>query len=691
MTNEIHNKLLRSGFQSLFLFLCFLFNLNSNLWAQTESEKLALYTPQWIRDGFAVAGPTWEPWMFLMRRNNSEMDEHNYSYWQKDEYDEMMSEEFIKSFAESGATVYHLGFYKGFGFKAEKEYMDKAAKAAAIAHKYNLKVATYIQWSTMCHETFFSEVPEAKTEMWYQFDVTGKPLLPYGDRAPFRFTPCFSNDAYINYLKEKIIRYAVEVVKTDFIHFDNFVYSPILSTDHNPATINAFRKYIKDKYSPVKRFERFGFDDVSNMLPPAWITPPNMPVIGDPIIQEWIDFRCWTLEKRLEECAIFVRKLNKEVVIEVNCGGLVGNNKPWEIGVNHPSLMKYTNVIWAEDRNYPKWENGIITGKYRSFKLGRTTNTFILTYVKTPHDFAENLALNRSIGYLDEGIPTGVGKKYLDFWLANKKLYTNMQGVEKVATFRSYPSMAYNTYETHIVANMAEQVLQQRQIPFDIIFDQQLDNLKKYSVLVLADQECLTDEVISSLKQFVKNGGGLVMTNKTGMYDGWHRRRKQGMLEELLSEEKRDDLLLKEKKSVLSFTYGKGRVVYLPELERPNEGDLRSGWHGGDWMLPKNANELESAVYWVSGERLPLKVTSPEWVGVSHDSQEKMDVIHLFNYKHNSNVAGIILEYDGIVKNAWSISPDEEGKSIIPIVEKAGITSLRIPNLEVYKIVVLEK
>lgn len=680
------------------VFLFFIL-LNSRIFAQSQSGDIERYMPYWIRNGFAVAGPTWEPWMFMVRRNYSESNEHNYSYWQKDDYENQMSEEFIKSFAKSGATVYHLGFYKGFGFKAEKEYMDKVAKAATFAHKYGLKVATYIQWSTMCYETFFSEVPEAKTGLWYQVDASGKPLLPYGDRAPFRYTPCFSNEGYMNYFKEKILRYAVENIKTDFIHFDNFVMSPILSSDHNPATIVAFRNYLTNKYTPSKRIERFGFDDMSNILPPSWLTPPKMPIIGDPVIQEWIDFRCWTLETRLKECSRFVRNLNKEVVIEVNCGGLIGNNRAWETGINHPSLMQYTNVIWAEDKSYPRWENGVSIGKFRSFKLGRTTNNFILTYVREPQDFAEDLALNRSIGYLGEGIPKELSKKYLDFWLNNKNLYTKMQGAEKVAVLRSYPSMAYNTYETHISTDMAEQALQQRQIPFDIIFDQQAGKLNKYDVLILANQESLTDEIIAAIKQFVKMGGGLVVTDKTGMYDGWHRRRKENMLEEMISEEERvtggkNKKIEKEKTNkALSFSYGKGKVVYLAELEKSKEGELRSGYAGAEWMMPKNAGELTAAVYWAAGKRLLLDVTAPEWVGVSHDTNEAgdIDVIHLFNYNHNKNVAGILLQYNGIIKRAWSVSPDGEGRSIIPIVEKGGVTELRIPNLEVYKVIVLEK
>jgi hypothetical protein len=666
---------------------------NTGVYAQNSSTDLARYTPNWIKDGFVDAGGSHEPWIFQVRRNEG------FNLWQKETYDYQMTEEYIKSLSEAGVTVYHVGCYKGFGFKAEKENMDNVAKAVAIAHKYGMKVDTYIQWNTMAYETFFSEVPQAKKDLWYQVDVNGKPImLTYGYQQSFRYRPCFNNDAYMNYFKEKVLRYAVEVVKTDFIHFDNFDYNRPSEADHNPATIAAFRKYLNDKYTPAKRLERFGFEDVSYILPPMWneSNPAAKIVeINDPVIQEWIDFRCWTFTTRLAECARFVRNLNKEIVIECNPTGLVGTNMAWEIGINHPDLMQYTNVIWTEDDNNPKWENGVVTGKFRHYKLGRTTNNFILTYNGTPQDFAENLALNRTIAYVGS-ISRGVRKTYVDFWIANKEFYTNAKGAEKVAVLRSYPSMAYNTNETQVAVNMAEQVLQQRQIPFDIIFDQQLGQLDKYYVLVLADQESLTDETTEAIKTFTTNGGGLVITGKTGMLDGWRRVRKQNMLQEMLSEKGtvvNGSVELSSQGSinnVFSFSYGKGRVIYLPELIKP-AGETFREFNRAKWMMPENANEFESAVYWAAGKRLPLQVTAPEWVGVSHDAQLNRDVIHLFNYNAARNVGGIILQYDGIVKKAWSFSPDAEGKSIIPIIEKGGITELRIPNLKVYTVIVLEK
>ena len=676
------------------LLLLIFFTGESLLFAQNESDDLAKYTPEWIREGFVDAGATHEPWIFQVRRNNG-----NFNQWQKEFYEYQTSEDYIKSLAEAGISVYHIYCYKGFGFDAEKDHMEMAAKATAIAHKYGMKVDTYIQWNTMAYETFFAEVPEAETDLWYQIDVNGKPiLLTYSYQQTFRYRPCFNHDGYMNYFKEKIIRYVVEKVKTDFIHFDNFDYNYPPEADFNPATIAAFRKYLEEKYTPSKRIERFGFENVSFILPPMWNDPnpaEKMIAIKDPVIQEWIDFRCWTFTTRLAECARFVRELNKEVVISVNPHGLVGSNRAWEAGINHPDLMQYTNVIWTEDTNYPRWEEGVTIGKFRHYKLGRTTNNFILTYNKKPQDFAENLALNRTIGSLGMGFPKGVGKKYLDFWLAHKDLYIHMSGAEKVAVLRSYPSMAYNTTETQIAVNMAEQALQQRQIPFDIIFDLQLEQLRKYYVVVLANQESLSEQAIIKIKEFVKNGGGIVATGNTGMYDGWRRLRKENLLEEMLSEIESGPVKDfktgsgKMKSDVFAFNYGEGRIIYLPELVQP-EGEIKIGYET-KWMMPENANELKSAVYWVAGKILPLTVTAPEWVGVSHDTQEKREVIHLFNYNGQCNVGGIVLKYAGAVKNAWAVSPDQEGIINIPITREGENTIVRISNLKVYKIIVLEK
>ena len=108
-------------------------------------------------------------------------------------------------------------------------------------------------------------------------------------------------------------------------------------------------------------------------------------------------------------------------------------------------------------------------------------------------------------------------------------------------------------------------------------------------------------------------------------------------------------------------------------------------------MMPENANELESAVYWAAGKTLALTISAPEWVGVSHDTQIGRDVVHLFNYHGQRHVGGITLLYKGAVKKAWLVSPDQEGTEEISISREGEMSVLRISDLEVYKVIVLEK
>jgi len=647
--------------------------------ALPQSPDPAVYTPQWIRDGFATGGTTHEPWLFLLRTNKR-------AEWQKEEYDYRLSEEYIRSLAQAGVTVYHIFFYKGFGFAAEEAHMKEAARAAAIAHRHGLKVDTYIQWNSLFYETFFKEVPAAKRDRWYQVDESGKPiLLTYGHQQSFRYRPCFNHQAYMDYFKEKILRFAVEQADTDFVHFDNFDLNPPGESCHNPATISAFRRYLTEKYPPPVRRERFGFEDVSEVLPPVWNQsnpPETMLVIQDPLLQEWAEFRAWTMISRLAECARFVRGLKKEVVIEINPHGILGNNRVWERGIDHPGLMKYTNVIWTEDDNNPRWEDGVAIGKFRHFKLGRTTGNFILTYNRTPQDFAENLALNRTPAWLGQGIPDGQGKIHLDFWHRHQDLFTHCQGAEKVAVLRSHPSVAYNNLTVHNSVNMAEQALQQRQIPFDIIFDQQLGFLSRYSVLVLANQESLADETVEKINRFVRDGGGLVVTEDTGLYDHWRRQRQSKAFSEMFGWQGESA----DRPSNTSVTLGRGKAVYLPDLGLPDGRPLDPRV----WKIPLRADQLKSAVLDVSEPPLPLIVEGPEWLGVSHDHQSGRDIVHLFSYRHDRPAFEARLRFRGPVSRAWAVSPHRSGKQELQVAVSGAEAIVTVPELSCYEVVVLE-
>ncbi len=139
----------------------------------------------------------------------------------------------------------------------------------------------------------------------------------------------------------------------------------------------------------------------------------------------------------------------------------------------------------------------------------------------------------------------------------------------------------------------------------------------------------------------------------------------------------------------LSFDYGRGKIICLSGLTQP-EAEIKLGMET-IWMMPENANELESAVYWAAGKKLPLEVQAPEWIGVSHDTQENREIIHLFSYRNSSNAGAITMEFNGTIKKAWAVSPDFENRKEVPFTKEGGNTVIKISDLAVYEIIVLER
>ncbi|MGH9446160.1 MAG: hypothetical protein ACRD3O_10580, partial [Terriglobia bacterium] len=315
------------------------------------AQESAASGPQgaWLRNGLIDAGGLHEPYIFIVRRGGESLNAHQI-------YEHEQSEGLIRQLKSKGIEVFHTHLYKGFGMAAEMPEMEDAKRAAAIAHRYGMKVDTYVQWNTMMYESFFAEEPRAKG--WIQCDALGQPImLTYGYQQSFRYRPCFSNQEYLSYLK-RIVEYAVEEVKTDFIHFDNFDLNPEPDSCHCNGCTTGFRKRLRTKYSPEQRKERFGFENVDYVNPPLWNKwnpPEKMNIIFDPVFQEWVDYRCQVMSDALGRMAAYVRSLNPEVAIEINPGGITGANRPWNNGVDHSRLLKHTQVFWSEERDEPEY------------------------------------------------------------------------------------------------------------------------------------------------------------------------------------------------------------------------------------------------------------------------------------------------------------------------------------------------
>ena len=594
----------------------------------------------WLRRGMIDAGGTHEPYIFIVRRGGQRLDARQIS-----EYEQ--SEGLIKQLHDQGVEVFHTHLYKGFGMAAEKEGMEDTKNAVAIAHRLGMKVDTYIQWSSMMYETFFAEEPRATN--WIERDIAGLPILiTYGYQQSFRYMPCFTNQEYIDYLK-KVVRYAIVEVKTDFIHFDNFNLNAEPDSCHCPWCVNGFRKYLRTKYSPAQLRDRFGFENVSFVNPPQWNSddpPDQMQIIYDPAFQEWIDFRCQTMADALQQVSGYAKSLNPEVAIEINPGGINGENRPWTSAIDHARLLKFTESFWSEERDMPAYlPDGRLISKIRSYKLARTYNNVMLTYAADdPVGMAEVLAFNQTLGFVGSNPLSPETLRYIEFYRKNRELYLGSEDVAPVAVFRSYASLTYNNARAQLSAILVEQSLIQSRVPFALIFDEHLRNLADYKVLVLPNTECLSDEQLSIIRHYVENGGGLVVTEQAGLYDDWRRVRTQPGLSGLVEGQTSGLEYQEDVKAHVDNAgtptrsqVGAGRVAYIPAIQfagvlPPPEPYF---WISNIfWKRPKNWKEIIDAVHWAAEDKIPLTVDGPEFLvaNCTRQARNQRFLVHLVNY-----------------------------------------------------------
>ena len=657
---------------------------------------------KWIENGLIDAGGTHEPTIFVIRRGGERLDA-------REQNDLAESEGTLRRLKEQGIEVFHTHLYKGFGMAAEMPGMEQTKHTAAVAHRLGLKVDTYIQWNSMMYETFFAEEPRARD--WIQRDASGLPiLLTYGYQQSYRYRPCFANQEYLDYLK-KIVRYAVEEVKTDFIHFDNFDLNPEPDSCHDQACTRGFRAYLKQKYTPAQRKERFGFENVDYVNPPQWNEPnppSRMQIIFDPAIQEWIDYRCQVMSDALHQMAAFAKSLNPEVVIEINPHGITGGNRAWEAAIDHSRLLRWTQAFWTEESIDPGFsEDGRLLSHIRSYKLARTYQNVLMTYIsENPVAMAEGLAFNQTISFAGTDPLRPQMLRYIDFYRKNRELFTGAQDVANVAVLRSYPSITYNQRNVQLATILFEQALIQGRIPFDLIFDEHLENLSKYKVLVLPETECLSEALLASIRRFVASGGGLVATGQAGRYDQWRRLRVEPGLRGLIDVQppardyEEEVATVEAGGAPVRKDYEKGRVVYIPAVRFDGRLPEFGKYFQVDprfWKLPGNAQDITDGVRWAARGDIPVNVSGPGYLVANtvEQHEKRRMIVHLVNYNAGAAPALDPVEVtcsvpDGqSVKAVRVISPDAAGLQATGMKMDGRNVSFRVP-VKTYSMAVIE-
>jgi hypothetical protein len=659
--------------------------------SQTRWQRSARQKRELTRD---VTWLTHEPLEFLMRRGGHFDNE-------AERYQRMCDPENLKRMADAGVRWGRLYFYKGFGLEYERPHIEQAKRAADIMHKLGMKVALYMA-GTMFTETLYHEIPEAKN--WEQRDQNDR-WVPYGIQT-YRHYACPNEPAYREYLK-RILRIGVEELHADEISFDNIMLQAEPKSCRCPRCIRAFHSFLRQRY-PTKEavMRRFGLPDVDWIRVNEWDSPTQpdgLTALDDPVLQEWVRFRCESLANHTNDLHDYVKSLNPNVVVHLNIKGVYSFNRYWTNAVYHPLFANHVDALSFDTGGYDARIDsgtGALVSQIRSYKMARRLGSSCEDSMQDELRAAVHMAFGCQkpvAGFA--GAPFGAGAHnvftpIMEFFrVYNDRYYTGTDNVADVAVLRNWPSMAYSINSTYVPTTLMEQVLIQHKIPFDLLFEEQLDRIGRYGAVILAGQECVSNAQAETLLQYVRNGGALVLTGNTAQYNEWRERRRTNPLLPARSE-------------------GKGRIIYIPEIVRADARTLRSPVGGEDpepgatqqksqrmspaqWVLPKNHREIYQTI--VDGLPKGLSITTEAplttVMELLNRPTTRETIVHFINFDRQNKLAPfratLRRQFPGRVTSVTCFSPDADDPAPVSFQESGEQVTFMVPSTKLYSMIVV--
>jgi hypothetical protein len=639
-------------------------------------------------------GITWlthEPLDFLLRRGDHFDDE-------PDSYQKMCDPENLKRMAAAGIRYGRIYFYKGFGREYERTNMEQAIHTAAIMHQLGMKVDLYVG-GTMFTETLYHELPKARN--WEQRDQNNQGV-PYGLQT-FRHYASPNEPAYRDYLK-KILKFAVEKVHADQISFDNIMLQPEPESDHSPRSLRAFHDFLRQRYPTAEAVRRrFGLPNVDWIRAPEWDSPTqpdDITVLNDPVLQEWVRFRCESLAHYANDLYDYVKSLNPNVSVLFNIKGVYSYNRYWANAVYHPLYANRIDVMSFDTGGYDARidsHTGALVSQIRSYKVARRLKASCEEPLQDDLRCAVDMAFDYETPVTgNPGVPftTHISTPMLEFYREYlDRYYRGTESVADVAVLHTWPSMAYSINDTYVPTTLMEQVLIQHKVPFDILFDEDMDQIGRYQEIILPGQECVGDAQVRKLLEFVRNGGTLLLTGNTAQFNQWRERRHANPLLPARSE-------------------GKGRIVYIPEIiradsqtgksqtteENPEPGLTQQRgirMTPAQWVLPKNHEAINQTVVAGLPKGLSIETGAPltTVMDLLTRPASRETIVHLVNFDRTNSLTPFSVtvrkEFPGPVKSVSCLSPDRDQTLPLTFREEADHVTFTIPATKVYMMVVV--
>jgi hypothetical protein len=660
--------------------------------------------PAWVRQGI-VAASNMEALSFVRRRGGEPV---RYAEdWRAD-----LGDATVQTLLSQGVNLILVTLYKGAGLQTEAQDIAVAREFVEVAHRRGLKVGGYVG-ATLFYETL--EVEEPASKDWKQIDEFGHPIY-YNPGQTFRYMACRNNPGYLAYIK-KVVKLGVQDLHLDMIHFDQMMWWSAPGSCHCTHCREQFREFLKNRYSANSALRRFGFENVELLdIPRFGSDSMRFAEVTDPLVQEWALFRAWSLARRYKEFSDYIHQLNPETAVQGNPTMNLDNNVGLIYGIDYGQLLEGGDMVTSEEPNQAVWtDDGRLVSQIRTYKGARSMGKSLWVWQVRPRgdqgflDYpgVMELGLSEALAYNDRNLGIVAGwdvitntvpdrvKPYIDLFQKRTKDLVNTRTVADVAILRSFTSIAFNPAGSNVSTILFEQSMIQAKIPFAIIFDRHLVDLSAYKVLVLADQDALSDAQVASIRAFANAGGSIVATGRTSRMNEWRLVRPKLGLADVLGVDQPFD---NQKANTAHRTEnGSARAVYIPRVEpavEPPAPQVAYSFPNHYWHLPKNHEDLIASIHWAARNQLSAEVKAPDWVTMELARQEGGPLLlHLVNYKPTETVRdiGVIIRPPAKcrVKEAVLVTPENVTGQNVKLKSGQDHISLVIPSMRVYALVIM--
>jgi hypothetical protein len=662
--------------------------------------------PSWINNGLVMVG-NWEPLQWIYRKNWQNWGNAMSGQQAEAIFREERSEQTVVALKEMGVNLVLTSFHKGFGIANEKASMDDARAYGKLLHKHGLKMGVLVDM-LLIYEELYAEFPDSKN--WHRVLYDGTPDVY--DNDGYRYRPFLNNPEFISYIKQ-VCKQAVDA-GADWIHFDIVNQTP---ENFHPVAQQMFREWLKARYPTTESwYFRSGLHYWDYVKVPHYSDPLSFETYDQPIMQEYLIFKSQLLADYAAEMSTYIRSLNPEIAVDWVTQGITGDNRIMLNNMDFPRVLPWLDSYWSEDADIPRYtDDGRLVSKIRSLKMAQQYNDVMFAYtgpnpavedrvVDTQEGdprllLAESMAFNRqSLGEVGDPLVyktfPGSGHRYIKFFWKNFDLLAKAPTAADVAVLRGFTSLAYNNFAPHREVGLAEQTLIQAQIPFDMIDDHNLTDLSKYRVVVLADQDSMSDEQVAAVREYVRKGGGLVATADTARFDDWRRDRGKSGLSDVLGFDERGAKRSEPRQN----QFGSGRAAFLPELTPQIAVPKRSGFTAKYWAPASNGKQFANAVRWAAGGKLTWEITSPSFVATEtyYQPDRNRYILHLVNYNFRRSAPGDITvsihtQDASAITKITQYSPDQGVPAELKMVRTADALTFTVPSFDVYTIIAIQK